>query len=251
MTHAEGSGAPGGVELRDVQFAYGELPVLRGISFRVTAGKILCILGGSGEGKTTVLRLILRLLRPDRGHIYVDGRDIAEASTDEVLELRERMGMVFQGSALFDSLTVSDNVAFPLVEHTELGDVEIARRVDEVLRFVDLDPAQVGELLPSELSGGMQKRVGIARAIVHEPAILLFDEPTGGLDPITTRTINQLILKLQRELGVCAVVVTHDIRSASRIASSLALLRDGRIAFMGPPKEMFASEDEFVRAFLD
>lgn len=238
------------VELRDVRFGYGSQGVLRGISFRVGTGEILCVLGGSGEGKTTILRLILRLARPDGGSILLEGRDIAEATADEVLELRQRMGMVFQGSALFDSLSVVDNVAFPLREHTDLDEGRIRERVEEVLRFVDLDPEQVADLLPAELSGGMRKRVGIARAIVHQPDILLFDEPTGGLDPITTRTINRLILKLQRELGVCAVVVTHDLGSAVQIANRLALLRKGRIVFMGAPEEMFASGDEYVRAFL-
>lgn len=240
----------GCVELRDVWFGYGGHEILRGISFQVTGAEILCVLGGSGEGKTTILRLILRLLRPDRGEIYVEGRNIADASTQEVLEIREHIGMVFQGSALFDSLSVFDNVAFPLREHTDLDEEAIRARVEEVLCFVDLELDQVAPLLPAEISGGMRKRVGIARAIVHEPDILLFDEPTSGLDPITTRTINELILKLQREMGVCAVVVTHDIRSAACIAGRLALLREGRIVFMGSPEEMFASEDAYVRAFV-
>lgn len=244
--------APGSacIELREVALAYGENPVLDRISFRVSQGEILCVLGGSGQGKTTILRLILRLQEPDDGQIFVLGTNIVESSEDEVLHLRERMGMVFQGSALFDSLSVHDNVAFPLIEHTELGDEEIRERVREVLTFVDLDPEQVSDLLPADLSGGMRKRVGIARAIAHEPDILLFDEPTSGLDPITTRTINELILKLQREMGVCAVVVTHDMRSAAKIANRLALLLEGEIVFMGTPEEAYATEDEYVRAFL-
>lgn len=238
------------VELRDVWLSYSENPVLRGISFGVARGETLCILGGSGVGKSTILRVILRLLLPDRGRVLIEGHDICSAAYDEVLALRERMGMVFQASALFDSLTVYDNVAFPLHEHTKMPEEEIAARVDEVLSFVDLDPADVLELLPSELSGGMRKRVAIARAIVHEPPILLFDEPTSGLDPITTRKIDELIMKLRREMGVCAVVVTHDIRSASRIATESALLLDGEIIFRGTPEEMFASDDDYVRAFL-
>lgn len=238
------------VELRDVWLSFGDHEVLRGISFAVHRGETLCILGGSGVGKSTVLRLILRLLTPDRGEVLIEGRDIAAVSHDDVLELRERMGMVFQGSALFDSLSVFDNVAFPLYEHTELGDEEIVDRVNEVLSFVDLDPDEVLELLPAALSGGMRKRVSIARAIVHEPPILLFDEPTSGLDPITTRTIDELILKLRRELKVCGVVVTHDIKSASRIATETALLRDGRIIFKGTPEEMFATEESYVQSFL-
>ncbi len=238
------------VELRGVHLAYGEHEVLRGIDFAVAPGETLCVLGGSGVGKSTILRLILRLIPPTAGEVLIEGRDICAVSHEDVLELRERMGMVFQGSALFDSLTVFDNVAFPLYEHTDLGDEEIRERVHEVLTFVDLDPGSVLELLPAELSGGMQKRVAIARAIVHQPPILLFDEPTSGLDPITTRTIDGLILKLRRELGVCAVVVTHDIRSTGRIATRAALLREGRIIFMGTPEEMFASEDPYVQAFL-
>lgn len=238
------------VELRDVWLAYGDNQVLRGISFGVSRGETLCILGGSGVGKSTILRVILRLLLPDRGQVLVGGRDICTASYSDVLELRENMGMVFQASALFDSLTVFDNVAFPLYEHTDMGDAEIRQRVMEVLSFVDLDPREVLELLPAELSGGMRKRVGVARAIVHEPPIILFDEPTSGLDPVTTRKVDELILKLRRELGVCAVVVTHDIRSAVRIATEAALLLQGEIIFKGAPEDMFASGDPYVRAFL-
>lgn len=248
-THGRGTEEPEIVELRDVWVSFGDRQVLRGVTLGVARGGTLCILGGSGVGKSTVLRLMLRLLLPDRGEVLIEGRDISAVSRPEVLALRERMGMVFQGSALFDSLDVFDNVAFPLYEHTELGEAEIRDRVEEVLSFVDLDPGQVLPLLPSALSGGMRKRVAIARAIVHRPPILLFDEPTSGLDPITTRTIDALILKLRRELRVCVVAVTHDVRSASRIATETALLRDGEIIFYGTPEEMHASEDRYVRDF--
>jgi len=248
-THGGGSGQPDIVELRDVWLSFGDHEVLRGVSLGVARGGTLCILGGSGVGKSTILRLMLRLLLPDRGEVLIEGRDISAVSRPEALALRERMGMVFQGSALFDSLNVFDNVAFPLYEHTELGDGEIRKRVEEVLSFVDLDPAVVLPLLPSALSGGMRKRVAIARAIAHRPPILLFDEPTSGLDPITTRRIDELILKLRRELNVCVVVVTHDVRSASRIATETALLKDGEIIFSGTPEEMHATEDRYVRAF--
>lgn len=240
----------GFVEARDVWLTMGEREVLRGVSFRVERGETLCILGGSGAGKTTILRLILSLIQPDSGRILIDGQNIAEASDDEVARLRQRMGMVFQGSALFDSLTVLENVAFPLRVRGRLEEEAISRRVREVLTFVDLDPDAVMELLPAELSGGMRKRVGIARAIVHRPEILLFDEPTSGLDPVTTKTIDELILKLRREMSVCGLVVTHDIKSAARISTRAALLADGRITFMGTPEEMFAAEDAYVRAFL-
>lgn len=238
------------VELRNVSLSYGEHQVLIDLSFGVTRGQILCVLGGSGVGKSTILRLILGLMPPDRGQILVSGSDICTASLEEVLELREQMGMVFQGSALFDSLSVFDNVAFPLYEHTRLGDEEIEARVSHALSIVDLDPEDVWDLLPAELSGGMRKRVGIARAIIHEPPILLFDEPTSGLDPVTTRTIDELILKLRRELGVSAVIVTHNIRSAARVANRVGLLSEGEFLFMGTPEEMYASDDEYVRAFL-
>lgn len=247
--HAPDPNRPDLVELHDVWLSFGDYQVLRGISLGVGRGGTLCILGGSGVGKSTILRLMLRLLLPDRGEVLIEGRDISAVSRTEALELRERMGMVFQGSALFDSLSVFDNVAFPMFEHTSLGEEEILERVREVLSFVDLEPSDVLTLLPSELSGGMRKRVAIARAIVHEPPILLFDEPTSGLDPITTRTIDELILKLRRELNVCVVVVTHDVRSASRIATETALLRDGEIIFNGTPEEMHASNDRYVRDF--
>ena len=245
-----GAGAGPAVELEDVSLGFGDKAVLSGVSFRVAVGETLCVLGGSGAGKSTILRCILLLTRPDTGRIRIQGRDITHAPLEEVLEVRRRVGMVFQASALFDSLPVFENVAFPLREHTDRSEAEIRDRVREVLTFVDLDPDEVSELLPAALSGGMKKRVAIARAIVGEPEILLFDEPTSGLDPITTRTINDLVVKLRQELQVASVVVTHDIRSAFRISNRVALLYDGRIVFMGTPEEMIASEDEYVREFL-
>jgi phospholipid/cholesterol/gamma-HCH transport system ATP-binding protein len=238
------------VELTDVTLSYEDKVVLDRVGFVLRAGEAFSILGGSGAGKSTILRLILRLTLPDAGRVLVRGVDVTEAPLEEVLSLRRRMGMVFQASALFDSLPVYDNVAFPLEEHTDLSEEAIRERVREVLTFVDLDPDEVGELLPAQLSGGMKKRVGIARAIVHEPELLLFDEPTTGLDPITTRTINDLILKLQREMNVSAVVVTHDIRSAFTISDRSALLHEGRIVFIGTPEAMRASDDDYVREFL-
>ena len=245
-----GNGSTAEVELRRVRLRYGSKVVVEDVEFRLRRGETFSILGGSGAGKSTVLRLILRLTLPDAGEVLVRGVDVTSAPLEQVLELRRRMGMVFQASALFDSLAVYDNVAFPLEEHTTMGEEAIRERVREVLSFVDLDPDEVGELLPAQLSGGMKKRVGIARAIAHEPELLLFDEPTTGLDPITTRTINELILKLRRELSVSAIVVTHDIRSAFTISDRSALLHEGRIVFMGTPEAMRASEDEYVRDFL-
>ena len=238
------------ISLQDLSLYFGDHVVLDAISLEVGSGETVCILGGSGAGKSTILRLILGLIRPDGGQILVRGEDVATASRDELLLLRRDMGMVFQEAALFDSLTVYDNVAFYLHEHERLPEEEVGIRVREALLMVDLDPDQVVALLPAELSGGMKKRVGIARALIHRPSILLYDEPTSGLDPITTRTVDDLILKLQRDLGVTSVVVTHDIRSAFRIGNRVALLFEGRIMFQGSPEEMMDSDDGYVIEFL-
>lgn len=238
------------VELEDLYLKFGDHTVLRGVSLDLQRGETLSVLGGSGAGKSTILRLILGLSLPDSGQVRVEGTDIAHAPLTQVLALRRNMGMVFQEAALFDSLSVYDNVGFYLHEHTSLSEEEIRRRVRESLDLVDLEPDQVMDLLPAELSGGMKKRVGIARAVVHRPRILLYDEPTSGLDPITTRTINDLISKLQTELDVSSIVVTHDIRSAFRISNRVALLFEGVLVFVGGPEEMVASEDEYVREFL-
>ena len=209
-----------------------------------------CIVGESGTGKSTILKLILRLLVPDTGHVLIDGEDITPLNFEEALDVRQKMGMVFQGAALFDSMTVFENVAYPLREHTDLSDDEIESRVREKLEFVDLDADRVMEQLPSELSGGMRKRVGVARGMANNPEIMLYDEPTSGLDPLTTTTITRLIMKLQRELGVTSLVVSHDIRSVFRMASTVALLHDRRISFFGTPEEMAASDDRYIRDFL-
>jgi phospholipid/cholesterol/gamma-HCH transport system ATP-binding protein len=238
------------VELRDLHLAFGDHTVLERVTLDLHRGETLSVLGGSGAGKSTILRLILGLSLPDSGEVLVEGHDISNVPLTQVLSLRRNMGMVFQEAALFDSLTVYDNVGFYLHEHTDLSEEEIGRRVRESLELVDLEPYQVMDLLPAELSGGMKKRVGIARAVVHRPRMLLYDEPTSGLDPITTRTINDLILKLQSELDVSSIVVTHDIGSAFRISNRVALLFEGVLVFVGSPEEMVASEDEYVRDFL-
>jgi phospholipid/cholesterol/gamma-HCH transport system ATP-binding protein len=243
------SGSPV-ISLQDLSLRFGDHVVLDEISLDVWSGETVCILGGSGAGKSTILRLILGLIRPDGGQILVRGEDVATSSRDELLLLRRDMGMVFQEAALFDSLTVYDNVAFYLHEHASLPEEEVRERVRESLRLVDLDPDQVVDLLPAELSGGMKKRVGTARSLIHRPSILLYDEPTSGLDPITIRTIDDLILKLQRDLGVTSVVVTHNIRSAFRIGNRVALLFEGRIMFQGSPEEMMDSDDGYVLEFL-
>ncbi len=241
--------APTVIELEDVWLAF-DHPVLCGVNLRVHQRETLVVLGESGTGKSTLLKLILRLLVPDRGRIRVFGRDIIDLSYEDALDLRRRIGMVFQCAALFDSLTVYENVAYPLREHTDLPEPEIQGIVRERLEFVDLDPDQVMAQLPGELSGGMRKRVGLARAIASNPEIVLYDEPTAGLDPLAVDTIVELTRKLQAELGVTSVVVTHDIRAGFRVADRVNLLRGGRIEFEGTPEEMTASDDPYIRAFL-
>ena len=237
------------VQLEHVSLAF-DLPIVEDISFTTPAGHTLCIVGESGTGKSTILKLILRLLVPDRGRVLIDGEDITSLTFEEALVVRQKMGMVFQGAALFDSMTVFENVAYPLREHTNLGDDEIEHRVREKLEFVDLDPNRVMEQLPSELSGGMRKRVGVARGIANNPEIMLYDEPTNGLDPLTTGTITRLIMKLQRELGATSIVVSHDIRSVFRMANRVALLHDQHVTFFGTPEEMAGSEDRYIKDFL-
>jgi len=237
------------ISLENVSLSFDE-PVLENISFYAKEGDTIVVVGESGTGKSTILKLLLRLLIPDQGRVFIDEEDITDLPFDDALKVRQKMGMVFQGAALFDSMTVFENVAYPLREHTELSEDEIEQRVREKLQFVDLEPDKVLDQLPSELSGGMKKRVGIARGLANNPEIMLYDEPTSGLDPLTTSTITYLILKLQRELGVTSVVVSHDIRSSFRMASKIALLANHRIGFFGTPEEMTGSDDPYIREFL-
>jgi phospholipid/cholesterol/gamma-HCH transport system ATP-binding protein len=237
------------VDARDLRKRFGRTEVLHGVSFALDKGETLVIMGGSGSGKTVLLRIIAGLLRPDGGTIRVFGIDITPRSEEELLPIRRRMGYVFQGAALFDSLTVYDNVAFPLREHTSLPESEIRTRVIHVLSLVGLGEDVLSKL-PSELSGGMRKRVGIARALVSEPEMLLFDEPTAGLDPTNSRLVAELIVKLKG--GVCdtSIVVTHDIELARTVADRVALLMEGRFAIIGPVDEVMTSGDPMVQAFL-
>jgi phospholipid/cholesterol/gamma-HCH transport system ATP-binding protein len=245
----KGRHAPTVIALDNISLAFDE-PILENVSFAAREGETVVVVGESGTGKSTILKLILRLLIPEQGRVSIDGEDITHLTFDDALKVRQKMGMVFQGAALFDSMTVYENVAYPLREHTTLTDAEIEARVREKLEFVDLEPDKVMDQMPSELSGGMKKRVGIARGLANNPEIMLYDEPTSGLDPLTTATITYLIIKLQRELKVTSVVVSHDIRSAFRMASKIALLANKRIGFFGTPEEMTGSDDPYLREFL-
>jgi phospholipid/cholesterol/gamma-HCH transport system ATP-binding protein len=237
------------IALDDVTLSF-DRPILQGVSLEARKGETLMVAGESGSGKSTILKLILRLLVPDSGTITVFDKDVGHLSFQEALELRRHIGMVFQNAALFDSLTIYENVAYPLRENKDLSEDEVERVVRERLDFVDLDPDIVMKQLPSQLSGGMRKRVGIARAIATNPEIVLYDEPTAGLDPLTVGTINVLVRKLQRELGVTSIVVTHDIRAGFRVANRVALLREGRIVYEGSPEEMVTAKDQYIQAFL-
>ena len=236
------------IELRNVWKTFDENEVLRGISLSLPSGVTLAVMGGSGEGKTVLLRIIAGLIKPDAGEVLLFGENIVPKSEEALLKIRRRTGFVFQGAALFDSLSVAENVAFPLREHTAWGEAEITDRVDHYLAMVGL--AEARELLPAELSGGMRKRAGIARALVREPEVVFYDEPTAGLDPSNARLVGELIAKLRE--GVCktAVVVTHDLDFAALVADRMAILHEGHILADGRPEEIVASKDPDVQAFL-
>ena len=237
------------VELRAVSKAFGEKVVLDAVDLTVVRGEVLVILGGSGSGKSVTLRHMNGLTHPDSGEVLVDGLSVSGLAEEELGPVRRKVGMLFQMGALFDSMTVFENVAFSLFEHTKMTGEEIAARVVEVLGFVDLGP-DVLPLLPSSLSGGMKKRVSLARTIALKPDVLLYDEPTTGLDPVTAMTINRLIVDLNSRLATTSVVVTHDIASALFVADRIAFLEKGRFAFVGTPGEARSSEVAALRAFL-
>jgi phospholipid/cholesterol/gamma-HCH transport system ATP-binding protein len=237
------------VEVSELRKGFETGPVLQGVSFALSKGETLVVMGGSGSGKTVLLRLVAGLIRPDGGRIRVFGQSIEGLAEDDLLPIRRRMGYVFQGAALFDSLSVHENVAYPLREHTDLGDDAIQERVVRFLSLVGLD-ADVLPLLPAELSGGMRKRVGIARALIGEPEMLLFDEPTAGLDPTNARLVAELIAQLHT--GVCdtAIVVTHDLELTKTVADRVAILIDGRFAALGPLDAVLGASGPAVQAFL-
>jgi len=237
------------VELRAVSKAFGEKVVLDAVDLAVARGEVLVILGGSGSGKSVTLRHMNGLTHPDAGEVLVDGVAVSSLAEEELVPVRKKVGMLFQMGALFDSMTVFENVAFALWEHTRMTEAEVAARVEEVLGFVNLEP-DVMPLLPSSLSGGMKKRVSLARTISLKPEVLLYDEPTTGLDPVTAMTINRLIVDLNTRLSTTSVVVTHDIASALFVADRIAFLEKGRFAFVGTPEEARRSEVAALRAFL-
>ncbi len=230
--------------------AFGDKEVLRGISLEVEEGTTFVVLGASGSGKTVLLKHVIGLLKPDRGTVHVDGREISALAGRELNEARRVFGMVFQGSALFDSMTVFDNVAFPVRERERrIPHDELLARVVESLRVVDLGEDVLDEW-PAQLSGGMRKRVSLARALVANPKIVLYDEPTTGLDPITTNSVDSMIDQAKVRRGVTSMVISHDIASAFRVADRLAVLYDGRIAAQGTPDEVRRSDDPYVQRFL-
>jgi phospholipid/cholesterol/gamma-HCH transport system ATP-binding protein len=237
------------ISLRGVEKSFGDKRVLRGIDLEVMEGETIVVLGGSGEGKTVLLRHINGLERPDAGEVSVDGKRLNALSEDELSPIRREVAMVFQLGALFDSLTVFGNVSYPIREHGERDEARIRKRVHEVLQMVELN-GDVENLYPAELSGGMKKRVALARALALEPKAVLYDEPTTGLDPIVTHKINQMIRNLQTRLGFTSVVVTHDLKSAFMVGDRFALLDQGRIRFSGTADEVRSTDDALMREFV-
>ncbi|NJD09650.1 MAG: ABC transporter ATP-binding protein [Gemmatimonadetes bacterium] len=237
------------IELRGIRKAFGPRVILEDVTLTVEEGETLAVIGYSGVGKSVLLKSIVRLLEPDAGTVLVDGQDVGLLPREQLLELRRRIGYVFQFAALFDSLSVFDNVALGLRRQGSMNEAAIATRVGESLRLVELEGFE--ERFPGQISGGQRKRVGLARAIATRPRYLLYDEPTTGLDPVTTAVIDRLILKLARELGVTSLVVTHDMKSAYRIATRIAMLDQGRIRFVGTPAEIQQSADPVVRGFIE
>jgi len=229
--------------------SFGKQQVLKGINFRVQRGEILAVVGPSGSGKTVLLRLLIGLLRPDRGQVIIEGTDITTLDGRRLDKVRERFGMLFQGGALFDSMNVLDNVAFPLREKTKLSEPEIASQVQKMLESVGL--GDMGYKFPAELSGGMKKRTALARALITGPSIVLFDEPTTGLDPILVHAIHQLILDTHRTFGYTAVLVSHEIPKVFDVATRVAMIHEGAIIEQGAPEEILKSSDPLVRQFIE
>ena len=237
------------IQLNDVHRTFGQNHVLRGLDLEVLDGETLCILGFSGAGKSVILKHMVGLIRPDSGDVLVDGQNVSDLDVGELNELRRDIGYVFQFAALFDSMNIAENVAMGLRRMPDMYDDEIMARVSECLALVDLEGTE--DRYPSELSGGMVKRAGLARAIATRPTYLLYDEPTTGLDPVTVTVIDRLIVRMKEELGVTGVVITHDIASAYRISDRIVMLHEGRIRTSGTIDEIKESRDPLLRSFLE
>jgi len=236
------------IEIKDLHKSFGGLTVLRGVNLTVEKGESMTVIGGSGSGKSVLIKHIIGLLFPDKGEVIVDGQVLNELEEFGLNELRKKFGMLFQGAALFDSLTVWENVGFPLKQHTKQSDKEIRKIATEKLALVGLK--DVEDKMPSELSGGMKKRVGLARAICMDAEIILYDEPTTGLDPITSDAINDLIVDLRKKLGVTSVAITHDMQSAYKISDRIAMLYKGEIQEIGTPDQIRNTTNPIVRQFI-
>ena len=236
------------IELSKVRKSFGDQVVLRSISFSLEAGESVAIIGRSGTGKSVLIKHLVGLLSPDEGAVRVEGQDLVGMSERQMLSVRQKFGMLFQGAALFDSMNVHENIAFPLRRSGVTDGAEINRRVKSVLGLVELPG--VGGKMPSELSGGMQKRVGLARAIVHRPQIILYDEPTTGLDPVVADSIDQLMMRVRDQYSVTSIVITHDMRCARRMGQRIIYLREGQVYLDAPAEEVFNSEDPQVSRFI-
>ncbi len=236
------------IAVRDVYKSFGQNQVLRGVNLEVKCGETMVVIGGSGTGKSVLLKCIIGLLRHDRGEIFVDGQEISRLKEREWNAIMSKFGMVFQRDALFDSITIWENVGFGLRRHTRLPDEEIKMKAIEKLKLVGLE--NVEDRMPAELSGGMRKRVSLARAIAMEPAIILYDEPTTGLDPIMSHVINELMIRMREKLDVTSIVITHDMESAYRIADHIAMLYKGEIIERGTPEEIRNTSNEIVQQFI-
>jgi len=237
------------IEVRDLSKSFGSNPVLEGVSLRIEKGESVVIIGRSGGGKSVLLKLLIGLIEPDAGQVLIEGENIVPMNERQLLHVRRKFGMLFQSAALFDSMNVAENVAFAFRRERSLPAQEVARKVGEVLELVDLPGIE--EKKPSELSGGMRKRVGLARAIIYQPQIVLYDEPTTGLDPVVSDSIDQLILRVRDRLDVTTVVVTHDMRSARRLGQRILMLHERKIYAAGTPDEIFNSKDPIVRRFIE
>ena len=237
------------IEVRDLRKSFGAQLVLDSVGFKIENGESVAIIGRSGSGKSVLLKHLIGLLQPDTGEVLIDGENIVPMNERQLLHVRRKFGMLFQSAALFDSMTVAENVAFGLRRHEDLTEAEIGRRVAGSLEMVDLPGTE--DKQPAELSGGMRKRVGLARAIIYEPQIVLYDEPTTGLDPIVSDSIDQLMVRVRDRMKVTTVVVTHDMRTARRIGQRVLMLHDKKIYASGTADELFASQDPVVRQFID